>query len=96
MKFGIHEAASSHPGDGVYRNEQHKFKFDNGFGASVIRGQFSHGGLEGLWELAVIGLDGCISYETPITDDVEGYLSEADVAALLDSIAALQGAEVSA
>lgn len=68
---------------------QYEFKFDNGYGASVIRNAYSYGGDEGKFELAVIGQDGDLTYDTPITDDVEGWLSVDDVNALLDQIAAL-------
>jgi hypothetical protein len=36
--------------------------------------------------LAVLGKDGKLTYETPITSDVEGYLSEDDVTRLLEQI----------
>lgn len=67
--------------------------FDNGFGASVVRHSGSYGGLDGLWELAVVsdpwqeGFE--LRYDTPITDDVVGHLDEDGVAALLDRIEAL-------
>jgi len=67
-------------------NEQWVFKFENGYGASVVRGPYTYGGSEGLYELAVLSKDGFIDYTTPITDDVEGHLNEADVERLLDSI----------
>jgi hypothetical protein len=67
---------------------QAKVKFDNGYGASVIRGPHSYGGPEGLYELAVLkGDDLC--YDTPITDDVLGYQSEDDISNLLERIEAL-------
>ena len=68
---------------------QRLYKFDNGFGVSVIKGPYSYGGEEGLWELGVLGKDGHLTYETPITDDVEGYLTESAVDNLLERIAAL-------
>lgn len=68
---------------------QHEYKFPNGYGASVVRHDFSFGRESGLWELAVLGQDGRLTYETPITDDVIGYLSEADVNEHLAAIAAL-------
>jgi len=65
------------------------FKFPNGYGASlIIGGSFAYGGLE----LAVIewGVDGySLVYDTPITDDVIGYLIREDIEPLLDSIHAL-------
>jgi len=66
--------------------------FDNGYGVSVIRGPQSYGGSEGLYELAVlkgVEKDWKICYDTPITDDVIGYLSESDVEKLLNEVAAL-------
>ena len=72
---------------------QKLYKFSNGYGASVVRHSFSYGGDEGLWELAVIRYNGDhfdIYYSTPIAGDVLGYLSEEDVDAILDEIAALK------
>lgn len=66
--------------------------FPNGYGASVICGQGSYGGDQGLYELAVAAGDAgnwSICYSTPITDDVVGYLSEARVTDLLTAIEAL-------
>jgi len=53
--------------------------FENGYGVSVIRGPHSYGGQKGLYELAVLGRDGFITYETPITSDVIGFLKPEDV-----------------
>lgn len=64
-------------------------KFDNGFGASVVQHSFSYGTDLGLWELAVVVFDGDayeLTYETEITDDVLGYLTEEDVSELLVQI----------
>lgn len=60
--------------------------FENGYGASIAQTPFSYGGNEGLYELAVLGSDQKITYETPITDDVEGYLDETDVTILMKQI----------
>jgi len=68
---------------------QAKVKFDNGYGASVIKTQTSYGGQNGLYELAVLGKDDHITYDTPITDDVLGYLSEAEVTTILAQIQSL-------
>ena len=70
-------------------------KFDNGYGASVISGgTYTYGGDEGLKELAVIKFyDGDkwhLCYETEITDDVLGYLTDEDVSDLLVQIEALE------
>jgi hypothetical protein len=53
--------------------------FDNGYGVSVVRGPHSYGGKLGLYELAVLDSDGFITYETPITSDVIGFLKPEDV-----------------
>lgn len=63
--------------------------FPNGWGASIVRNRISYGGRVGKWELAVLDSMGDLSYETPITDDVVGWLDESEVADYLDRIAAL-------
>jgi hypothetical protein len=68
---------------------QAKIQFENGFGASIVKTPFSYGGARGLYELAIIGKDGSITYDTPITDDVLGYLSEAAVTQTLSKIQSL-------
>lgn len=75
-----------------FRNggEQYLYKFPNNYGASVIRNDFSYGGDNGLWELAVLTGNEYggwyLCYTTEITDDVIGYLTENDVELLLDRI----------
>ena len=61
-----------------------RITFDNGFGASVVKHDFSYGGKDGLYELAVIDKKGDLTYSTPITDDVVGYLNEDEVTGLLE------------
>jgi hypothetical protein len=66
--------------------------YPNGYGASIVQHKYSYGGNRGLWELAVIkGNDEewNICYSTPITSDVEGYLTESEVDELLTKIEAL-------
>lgn len=65
---------------------QYHFKSENGYGASIIKTAMSYGGKRGLWEVAVLGLDGEICYNTPITDDVLGYLTEDQVNEILIKI----------
>lgn len=68
-------------------------KFDNGYGCSIIRHIGSYGSEDGLWELAVLLVkdDKCmICYDTPITDDVLGYLTEEDVLEYISKIKALK------
>lgn len=85
----------THPvGMGVQR----LYRFDNGFGASVVQfsmptpsGLFagSYGANAGLWELGVIRWTGDefhLTYETPITDDVIGHLDLDEVQEILRRI----------
>ena len=65
--------------------EQWKFKFDNGYGASVITGGIAYCNEEQPYELAVLK-HGELCYDTPITDDVIGYLTSNEVYDLLDKI----------
>lgn len=60
--------------------------FENGYGASVVRGEYTYGGDKGLYELAVLDSNGDLTYDTPITDDVIGHLSEDDVTKVLEQI----------
>ena len=83
-------------GNGIHR----LYRFKNDYGASVVRfsiGVFggSYGAEKGLWELAVIKFKGkgfdnfVIKYDTPITDDVVGHLTDKAVDNLLTKIEAL-------
>ena len=69
-----------------YDGEQFVFMFPNGWGASVIRNTFSYGGKQGLWELAVLDKNEELCYDTEITGDVIGYLSEQGVLDTLSRI----------
>lgn len=60
-----------------------RIMFDNGYGASVVSHNYSYGGNSGLYELAVLGKDGKLTYDTPITNDVVGYLSPEQVTEFL-------------
>ena len=67
---------------------QKLYKFDNGWGASVIRHEHSYGWPE-KWELAVLDCNGKINYDTPITCDVLGHLTELEVHYYLKEISEL-------
>lgn len=68
-------------------NEYQKiYKFGNGYGASVVCSSMSYGGEKGLFEVAVLDLAGNIVYDTPVTDDVVGFLDFAGVADVLQQI----------
>lgn len=78
----------------LYDGVQRLYKFENGYGASLVRHQGSYGGLRGLWEIAVIkwidqymrGFDWDLCYSTPITYDMIGYLEENQVNTILSFI----------
>lgn len=73
-----------HVGSGTQR----LYRFDNGYGASVVQFMLngwagSHGADQGKWELAVIRWndngDFKLTYDTPVTEDVIGWLTEDEV-----------------
>jgi hypothetical protein len=65
------------------------YKFDNGYGASVVCNFGTYGAKEGLFEVAVLDSNGEIAYDTPVASDVIGWLDFADVADILNKIKAL-------
>ena len=65
-----------------------RLMFPNGYGASIVRFNGSYGYEKGLWEVAVM-TDRGPCYDTPITSDVIGYQSEAEVVELCKQIHAL-------
>jgi hypothetical protein len=72
----------------VHDGKAAEVHFANGYGASVLQRRGSYGHDQGLYELAVLADDG-LCYDTPITDDVLGHLSEERVTEALRQIAAL-------
>jgi hypothetical protein len=60
--------------------------FDNEYGASVVCTPYSYGGRLGLYELGILGKDGKLTYNTPVADDVIGYLTEQDVTNVMKQI----------
>ena len=85
LDFGTHPSA-------ITGGSQAKVFFDNGYGASIVSGGWFYTSENSPYELAVLkGKEGkwSINYDTPITDDVIGYLTESDVSALLTKIEAL-------
>jgi hypothetical protein len=92
--FALPEGAtvkhSPHPLGG----DHYIYKMSNGFGASVVRfttsyGGGSYGADSGKWELAVLDPTGNLTYDTPITSDVIGWLDEDAVSETLLAIAGL-------
>ena len=82
-KFLVEEIPTH--GNGIQRI----YKFDNGFGAIVVKHDHSYGGKKGLWELAVLDSDRNLCYSTDITDDVIGHLNDPQVDEVLGRISRL-------
>lgn len=92
-KFGFECKDNTRMDTWMGYKEQYIFRFENNFGASVVRHKYSYGYEEGLYELAVLKFrrdDWDICYDTEITDDVCGYRSEEEVEDLLKKIKDLE------
>jgi hypothetical protein len=63
-----------------------RIQFENGYGASVVKTDYTYGGDKGLYELAVLDSNGSLTYSTSITDDVIGYLRPEDVTDVMKKI----------
>jgi hypothetical protein len=69
--------------DSFYNGVTARIHFENGFGASVVKHDFSYGGKRGLYELAVL-FDNELHYDNPVAmGDVRGFLTEEVVTELL-------------
>lgn len=77
-------------------NHRYIFRFENNYGASVIKHPGSYGYRNDNFELAVLDFKGDtweITYDTDITDDVLGYLTNKDVLEYLKDIKELDRKE---
>jgi hypothetical protein len=73
--------------DLFYNGVQCRIQFDNGYGASIVSHNYSYGGKEGLYEIAVLDENGKIHYDNPVANgDVRGYLKPEEVTELLKQI----------
>lgn len=79
---------------GVFAPETECWRFSvpghNDMEVSVIRSSMSYGGDEGLFELAMLRNDKCI-YDTPITNDIRGWLEVEDVLDILEDVQRIYG-----
>ena len=75
--------------DDFLSGKKSRIQFDNGYGASVVSHNFSYGGKQGLYEIAILDNEGDLCYDTPITNDVIGHLTEEDVTEVLIKIQSL-------
>jgi len=88
-----HIPYSDGPHPAMLGGRHRQYRFDNGYGASVIRFPYSYGRPD-KWELAVLRFDGpdCdghLCYSTEVTGDVIGHLSDEDVEKVLGQIKSL-------
>ena len=75
----------------LYDGIQYMFRFENNYGASVVKHFGSYGHEDDLWELAVIKFDAetgewNLTYDTEITDDVLGCQTDEEIRDLLKRI----------
>lgn len=73
-----------------FAGENYRYKFKNGFGASVVKNMFSYGNKEDLYELLILK-GGKPVYDTSLTDNVVGYLTPLEAMALLKIIKSFKG-----
>jgi hypothetical protein len=76
--------------DGFMKGVQGRMMFENGYGVSVVSHTYSYGGKDGLFEVAVLDKDGDLTYDTPVTNDVIGYLTEEDVTDVMKQVQELK------
>lgn len=95
MKVEMQKKLYKHKGFCIHKmldnGEQIIFEFENGYGASVLTGSIAYGGIAGLFEIAVTR-NGYLCYDTPITNDVIGYLTIDEALKVLDDIEQLPDA----
>jgi hypothetical protein len=72
--------------DGFMKGVKCRMMFENGFGVSVVSHTYSYGGKDGLFEIAVLDEDGCLTYNTPVTNDVVGYLKPDEVTEIMEQV----------
>jgi hypothetical protein len=79
---------------GVFAPETECYRFSvpghSDMEVSVIRSSMTYGVDEGLFELAMLRNDKCC-YDTPITDDVRGWLEVEDVLDILKDVQRIYG-----
>lgn len=63
-----------------------KLMFKNGYGISIICNVASYGHEDGLFEIAVLDKNGNLVYDTLITNDVLGYLTDEEVVEIINQV----------
>ena len=72
--------------DGFMKGVKCRMMFENGFGVSVVSHTYSYGGKDGLFEIAVLDEDGALTYNTPVTNDVIGFLNPDEVTDIMEQV----------
>jgi hypothetical protein len=72
-------------------NEYRKrLQFENGYGLSIVSHSFSYGGMDGLFEAALLDEEGNILYDESLGfSDVQGHLDFEQVASVINKIRSL-------
>ena len=68
-----------------YTGFQAIMEFNNGYGVSVLFGNMAYSNGIDTYELAVLE-NGYLCYDTPITDDVLGYITEEEVSKVMEKV----------
>ena len=88
LKFKPHSIAKSKLDN--YKDVKQAIEtFENGYGVSVLFGSCFYSNGKDTYEVAVL-FDGSITYNTSITNDVMGHLSENEVSEVMSKVAALK------
>ncbi len=84
LEFGKHPIAGSN--NEYFKSAKHAvMNFDNGYGISVVLGKFAYSNGIDTYEAAVL-FKGELTYNTHITNDVKGHLSEIEVTEMMEQI----------
>ncbi|HPY15970.1 MAG TPA: hypothetical protein PLI61_13830 [bacterium] len=68
----------------------HRFRFENGYGASVIKHGRSYGYIHNLFEVGFLDTGGELVYYEPFGDSVKGFLTNDEVLEILEEIKRLK------
>ena len=76
--------------DFIQKGYRNVFEFENGYGLSIVSHEFSYGGKDGLFEVALLDMDKGIIYDEALGfRDVIGFLDFSEVAAIIERIKAV-------
>lgn len=76
----------------LFAGYQYTAYFENGYGIDIVKHNGSYGREDDMWKIAVMK-DGECCYDTPITDDVIGWLTSEEVMHYATRVKMLKGEE---